>query len=86
MLQQINTSSDPNTLFPIYCYAMLDDIVIGEQYCAPPMQRAWWVSRWIFFDSHAWSCWRDPRIRADIVRRLRYETPLTIDPPAPLPS
>lgn len=84
-LNAINRTSDPNALYPIYAYVCLGDKEVGEQYAAPPNQRAWWLSRPVLFSAHIWS-FQDPRIRADILRRLRDETPLASDPPAALPS
>jgi pimeloyl-ACP methyl ester carboxylesterase len=83
-LHSINYTDDPNSLYPIYAYVCLGDKEVGEQYAAPPAQRAWWLSRPAMFSAHIWA-YQDPRIRADILRRLLDETPLTTEPPAPLP-
>jgi pimeloyl-ACP methyl ester carboxylesterase len=84
-LHAINYTDDPNSLYPIYAYVCLGDKEVGEQYAAPPSQRAWWLSRPAMFSSHIWA-YQDPRIRADILRRLLDETPLATEPPAPLPG
>jgi pimeloyl-ACP methyl ester carboxylesterase len=83
-LNSINYTDDPNSLYPIYAYVCLGDKEVGEQHAAPPAMRAWWLSRPPIMSSHIWA-YQDPRIRADILRRLRDETPLTTEPPAPLP-
>jgi pimeloyl-ACP methyl ester carboxylesterase len=84
-LYSLNHTSDPNAMYPVYPYACLGDWLVGAAFAAPPGQKVWWVSAPIWIDSHNWS-WNDPRIRADILRRLRDEMPLTADPPAPLPA
>jgi pimeloyl-ACP methyl ester carboxylesterase len=84
-LQELDSSSDPNSLYPVYAYTCLKDELVGERYTAPRGQRPWWVAAPAIGISHNWG-WADPRIKADILRRLRDETPLTTDPPAPLPA
>jgi pimeloyl-ACP methyl ester carboxylesterase len=71
-------------LFPVYAYVCLNDRVVGAAYAAPPGQTPWWVSPPIFFSSHDWA-FMDPRIRADILTRLRDEPPLSHDPPKAIP-
>jgi len=83
-LNSINNAADPNAIYPVYPYVCLGDDEVGAINAAPPGQGVWWVSRPMFFDPHDWA-FMDPRIRADIVRRLRDEQPLTSDPPMPLP-
>jgi hypothetical protein len=59
---------------------------VGESNAAPPgWPAAWWVPNQPFQDAHI-GCCTDPRIVADIARRLRGETPFTLNPPAPLPD
>jgi pimeloyl-ACP methyl ester carboxylesterase len=84
-LRSINDTADPAALFPIYSYVCLGDDEVGPNNAAPPGMGVWWVSRPLLFDPHDWA-FLDLRIRADIVRRLRDETPLSTDPPAPLPG
>jgi pimeloyl-ACP methyl ester carboxylesterase len=84
-LNAINNTADPNALYPIYAYVCLGDHEVGEGNAAPRTQIPWWLSRPAFISAHVWA-YQDPRIRADIVRRLRDETPLSTDPPAPLPT
>jgi pimeloyl-ACP methyl ester carboxylesterase len=72
--------------YPIYPYVRRHDGWIGETNAAPPgWEVAWWVPNQPFQDAHI-SCCTDPRIIADVARRLRGETPFTLDPPAPLPG
>jgi pimeloyl-ACP methyl ester carboxylesterase len=66
-------------------YVRLNDIIVGEQNAAPDGGTAWWVPAEPFQDSHMFAI-ADPRIVADIARRIRGEPPLTTDPPAPLPA
>jgi pimeloyl-ACP methyl ester carboxylesterase len=51
-LAKLNSSSDPNSVYPIYAYVCLQDELVGEQYAAPPGQVAWWVSAPWFYISH----------------------------------
>jgi hypothetical protein len=72
--------------YPIYPYVRRHDGWIGESNAAPPgWPAAWWVPNQPFQDAHI-GCCTDPRIVADVARRLRGETPFTLDPPAPLPG
>lgn len=71
--------------FPIYSYTRLDDGTVGEQYAALPGHHAWWVDNPPFERAHV-GVFADKRVLLDIVRRLRGETPIGTEPPAPLPS
>ena len=71
--------------YELICYTRLDDITVGEEFAAPEGVSLWWVPT----PSGEWShmaAFNDPRILADIARRLRGETPLTTEPAAPLPN
>ena len=71
--------------YELVCYARLDDITVGEEFAAPEGEPLWWVPT----PSGEWShmaAFNDPRIIADIARRLRGERPLTRPPAAPLPQ
>jgi hypothetical protein len=70
--------------YEIVPYVRLGDGIVGEQNAAPPGRRAWWVANPPMSLSHI-SASEDPRIVADIARRLRGETPYTIEPPAAVP-
>jgi pimeloyl-ACP methyl ester carboxylesterase len=82
-LNRIN--SDPDAMYPIYAYVCLNDDVVGTHNAAPPSQSPWWVACPAMISPHLWVA-EDSRIRADILRRLHDETPLSSDPPAPLPA
>jgi pimeloyl-ACP methyl ester carboxylesterase len=75
----------PSTGYELIPYVRLNDMIVGESNAAP----TGWTPRWVpaepFQDSHLFAI-ADPRIVADIARRLRGEPPLTTDPPAPLPA
>lgn len=71
--------------YPICCYVRLGDVMVGTANAAPRGSGVWWVDRPPLERAHA-SAWRDPRIVADIARRLRGETPLTVGSPSPLPD
>ncbi|HSZ55727.1 MAG TPA: hypothetical protein VK797_08710 [Tepidisphaeraceae bacterium] len=71
--------------YPIYCYVCLGDTVIGEANAAPPGERAWWLPDAPLTTPHT-GAFFDPRILADIARRLRDEPALTHCPPTTLPA
>ena len=66
-------------------YVRLGDTVVGPQYAAPPGRTAWWVPNVPGEFEHI-GAMRDPRILADVLRRLRGEKPWTTEPAAPLPE
>ena len=70
--------------YELHPYARLGDHVVGVANTAPAGRHPWWVPRRFPEPAHGLS-FRDPRIVADIARRLRNEPPLTTDPAAPLP-
>jgi len=69
----------------IIAYTRLDDAVVGEANTAPTGHAPFWVPNVPGSFAHLFAT-DDPRILADIARRLRGETPYTIEPPMPLPS
>ena len=71
--------------YPVVSYTRLNDSIVGEAYAAPAGQGVWWLDNGPLEHAH-WAAIHDPRILADIARRLRGEAPLTTDPPAPLPA
>lgn len=71
--------------YPIIPYARLDDAVVGEANAAPTGQDAWWVANIPGSFSHMFAM-HDPRILADIARRVRGETPYTSGPAVPPPG
>ena len=71
--------------YELFCYARLDDITVGEEFAAPDGVPLWWVGT----PNGEWShmhAFEDPRILADIGRRLRSEPPFSTLPAAPLPN
>ena len=66
-------------------YVRLGDEVVGPPNAAPRGRVAWWVPNQPGQVAHI-GAMTDPRILADVVRRLRGETPWTSEPPAPLPE
>ncbi len=75
-------SSDP---YPIIPYVRLTDTIVGADNAAPPGQTPYWVSNGFLETAHDGAL-NDPRILADIARRIRGETPFTAPSPAPLPQ
>ncbi|HEY8747316.1 MAG TPA: hypothetical protein VIM11_05035 [Tepidisphaeraceae bacterium] len=71
--------------YAIYPYVCLGDHVVGESNAGLRGQVAWWVPHAPLADPHD-GAFYDPRIVADIARRLRDEPPLATDPPAGLPT
>lgn len=76
-------NKDPD--YELIPYARIGDTWVGEQNTAPPGQVPWWVPNRAFEPAHL-TAYGDPRILADILRRLRGETPYTTEPRAPWPS
>jgi pimeloyl-ACP methyl ester carboxylesterase len=78
---------DPNctTGFELIPYGRLNDAIVGAENTAPPGRTPWWVDTPALQPSHLFGH-SDPRILADIARRIRGEEPFTHDPPAPLPG
>jgi hypothetical protein len=76
------TASADYTLYP---YVRLGDKTIGVDNAAPAGRSPYWLPNLPWEIAHG-QAWCDPRILADIARRLRGEPPLAVDPPAPLPD
>lgn len=72
----------PDAGYELLPYARLDDLIVGTENAAPPGQTAWWVYTPPLTFGHLGAS-QDPRILADIARRLRGETPLTTEPGPP---
>ena len=70
--------------YAVVSYVRLGDHPVGAQNAALPGRTAWWVATPWLNDPHN-GAMSDPRILADIARRLRDEDPWTTEPPAPLP-
>lgn len=83
-LNQLNAAGQ-RADYELYPYTRLGDLVVGEENTAPPGMKPWWVATPFLQFSHLNSM-RDPRILADIARRLRGQKPFTTSPPAELPG
>jgi len=70
--------------YEVLPYCRLDDWIVGEENAAPPGRTAWWVANQPFQLGHL-DAHKDPRILADIARRLRGENCYTTLPAADLP-
>jgi hypothetical protein len=85
-LSELDASVDEPWIEPeIYPYARLDDAIVGASNTAPPGQEPWWVANIPFRFAHLGAA-DDPRILADIARRLRGEPAYSLDPRTPLPG
>lgn len=71
--------------YELYPYVRLNDAVVGPANAAPHGRTAWWVDTPSFDLAHL-RAQDDPRIIADIARRLRGETPYTTEPAHGLPD
>lgn len=71
--------------YEIIPYARLGDAIVGSANTAPTGMTPWWVKPPAMQAAHLFAS-SDPRILADIARRLRGETPFTQSPPSPLPT
>ena len=65
-------------------YVRLGDRIVGQANASREGEPPHWLSTPPLEDPHHFA-FRDPRIVADIVRRLRGEPPFATDPPEPLP-
>jgi hypothetical protein len=77
-------AGDATADYELVPYVRLGDVTVGERNAAPPGKVAWWVPNRLLQLSHGMAG-MDPRIVADIARRLRGEEPFTKEPRAPLP-
>ena len=83
-LRTLSANEDPSS-YELYSYVRLGDALVGTANASPPGRQAWWVPTPPLEDAHL-TAFRDPRIVADIARRLRGEEPFATDPPQPLPG
>ena len=74
----------PDRRYDFVAYTRLHDPIVGTANTAPPGVTPYWVAAPPLARSHQ-EAYRDPRIVADILRRLRDEVPLTAEKPTPLP-
>jgi hypothetical protein len=71
--------------YELVAYVRLGDVVVGDANASPDGLAPHWLSTPPLQDAHTLA-FADPRIIADIARRLRGESPFATDPPAPLPG
>ena len=83
LLRDLDGAFTPDA-YEIVSYVRLGDGVVGETAARGPDERLWWVPNRPFSLSHLAAPY-DPRIIADIVRRLAGEEPWTCEPCTPLP-
>ena len=74
--------SPPYEVIP---YTRLGDCIVGARNAAPPGVMPLWLPNLLLEEAHL-TAFSDPRIVADIARRLRGETPFATLPAAPLPK
>lgn len=79
------TLDDAEQCFELLPYCRLDDWIVGEENAAPPGRPVWWVPNQPFQLGHI-DAPKDPRIIADIARRLRAEPAYATLPAADLPG
>lgn len=71
--------------YELFTYSRLDDLIVGVENTSPPGVNPWWVANPPFSLAHVAAC-KDPRILADIARRVRGEAAYATTPAAALPS
>jgi hypothetical protein len=81
-LEEAENRAAPREIVP---YVRAGDDVVGAANAAPRGRVAWWVPNPPGEFAHV-GAMTDPRILADVLRRLRGEKPWTNEPPAPLPK
>ena len=85
MFLQHLQESEACVSYEIIPYVRLNDRVIGPANAAPAGRWPWWVPNEPMQNPHIGAA-TDARILADILRRLRSEKPLSIEPAAPVPT
>jgi hypothetical protein len=78
-------AGDGRGRYELVPYTRLGDRIVGPANAAPAGAAPWWVANVPLQPAHVGAN-LDPRIRADIARRLRGEPPFTRSPAAPLPG
>jgi hypothetical protein len=78
--------SDADTRYQLFPYVLLDDPIVGDRHAAPPGKIPYWLPNQVAFLGPHNMAQFDPRIYADISRRLRGEPGYTHDPPTPAPG
>jgi hypothetical protein len=84
----VETLNDPGragATYELLCYIRLGDKIVGEANAAPPGEVAWWVPTGAL-ERHHGEAYKDPRILADIGRRLAGLPGLATEPASELPA
>lgn len=84
-LRRLDLAIDAGAAYPIVPYVRLGDAMVGAENAALHGQTPWWLANRTLQPAHL-GAHTDPRILADIARRLRGETPFTTEPRTPLPG
>jgi hypothetical protein len=71
--------------YPVIPYVRMADTIVGAQNAAPRGQTPWWLPAKPWSRSHS-DAYRDPRLIAELARRLRNEKPYTTDPATAVPK
>ena len=74
-----------NARYQLIPYVRLNDLTVGTVNAAPHDQTPYWLEPPAFTPAHN-TTYRDPRIIAELARRLRNETPYTTQPAAAIPE
>ncbi|MEX1016014.1 MAG: hypothetical protein WDZ31_04640 [Phycisphaeraceae bacterium] len=83
-LQQLARARE-DARYELYPYVRLGDAIVGEPNAAPARDVPWWLPNRRLEFAHVMA-YRDPRIVADIARRLRDEPAFAHNPRHPLPE
>ncbi len=75
----------PDACYELRCYAVTDDVTVGEEFAAPNGWHLWWVPVQPGRYGHL-SGFSDERILSDIARRLRGEAGVTLSQGTPIPD
>jgi hypothetical protein len=80
-------AADPDPKYEIYSYVHLGDEMVGQENAALPGRTPYWLPNipFVLILPHP-QIMLDDRVYADIIRRLRGETPYTLPTPAPFPK
>lgn len=71
--------------YEIIAYVRLGDAIVGAQHAAPPGQNPHWIANKPLESAHVLA-FADDRLVADMLRRLRGETPFATSPASALPQ
>ena len=73
------------TTYPVVSYSRLGDPIVGARHASMPGAGVYWLANRPFESAHG-AAFDDPRIVADLLKRLRGEPSLTAATPSPLPD